>query len=50
MSADGGLYRAAELMATHGISDLIAVQPETGFSVGVVSALGLTAVAASGPR
>ena len=50
VSADEGLHRAVELMATHGIGDLIAVQPETGFSVGVVSALGLTAVAASSPR
>ena len=49
VSADDSLHRAAELMATHGISDLIAVQPETGFPVGVVSALGLTAVAASQP-
>ncbi len=47
---DEGLARAAELMATHGVSHLIAVQPETGAPVGVVSALGLTAVAAANPR
>ena len=48
--SDASLRDAADLMARHGVSHLIAVQPETGQPVGVVSALGLTTVAASSPR
>lgn len=48
--SDASLHAAAGLMAEHGVSHLVAVQPETGDPVGVVSALGLTTVAASSPR
>jgi len=48
--ANASLHEAAEVMAGHGVSHLIAVQPETDQPVGVVSALGLTMVAASSPR
>jgi CBS domain-containing protein len=47
IAADASLREAAEVMAGHGISHLVAVQPETGQPVGVISALGLTTVAAS---
>jgi crotonyl-CoA carboxylase/reductase len=47
--ADEPLERAAELMSAHQVGHLIAVQPETGRPVGVISALGLAnVVAASG--
>jgi CBS domain-containing protein len=44
------LKEAAAIMSQHRVSHLIAVQPETGDPVGVVSALGLMTVAASSPR
>lgn len=46
--ADETLERAAELMSEHQVSHLMAVQPETGRPVGVISALGLAAVVAAG--
>lgn len=48
--SDASLRDAADLMARHGVSHLVAVQPETDQPVGVVSALGLTTVAAGSPR
>jgi CBS domain-containing protein len=48
--SDASLHEAAGVMAEHRVSHLIAVQPETGDPVGVVSAMGLTTVAASSPR
>lgn len=42
------LARAAQLMSEHGVSHLMAVQPETGRPVGVISALGLATVLAAG--
>jgi CBS domain-containing protein len=44
--SDAGLHQAAKTMAEHNVSHLIAVQPETGQPVGVISALGLAAAAA----
>jgi CBS domain-containing protein len=48
VSAGESLARAAELMAQNQVSHLIATQPETGHPVGVISALGLTVVLATG--
>lgn len=42
------LRRAAEVMAEHGITHLIAVQPETGRPAGMISARGLAAALAQG--
>lgn len=42
------LTRAAEVMAEHGITHLIAVQPETGRPAGMISARGLAAALALG--
>ena len=42
------LGRAAELMAEHGVTHLIAVQPETGRPAGMISARGLAAALAYG--
>jgi CBS domain-containing protein len=47
---NASLREAAAIMSQHGVSHLIAVQPETGDPVGVVSALGLMTVAACSPR
>jgi CBS domain-containing protein len=46
--ADESLERAAKLMDEHRVSHLMAVQPETGRPVGVISALGLATVVAAG--
>lgn len=48
VAADESLERAAELMAEHRVSHLMAVQRETGRPVGVISALGLATVVAAG--
>ena len=48
--SNANLRDAADVMARHGVSHLIAVQPETDQPVGVVSALGLMTVAAIGPN
>jgi CBS domain-containing protein len=45
--ANETLVEAARLMSEHDVSHLIAVQPETGRPVGVISALSLAAVAAA---
>lgn len=42
------LGRAAELMAEHGVTHLIAVQPDTGRPAGMISARGLAGVLAYG--
>lgn len=44
------LGRAAELMAEHRVTHLIAVQPDTGRPAGMISARGLAAVLAYGRR
>jgi CBS domain-containing protein len=41
VAADETLERAAQLMAEHEIHHLVALQPETGRPVGVISTLGL---------
>jgi CBS domain-containing protein len=46
VAADESLVHAAQLMAEHGVSHLLAVQPETGRPVGVISALGIANVIA----
>jgi CBS domain-containing protein len=46
VASNESLVRAAQLMAEHGISHLLAVQPETGRPVGVISALGIANVIA----
>jgi CBS domain-containing protein len=46
--ANESLERAAELMAEHGITHLIAVQPETDQPVGMISARGMAAALAYG--
>lgn len=46
--ANESLERAAQLMSEHRVSHLMAIQPETGRPVGVISALGLASVVASG--
>jgi CBS domain-containing protein len=48
VNANESLERAAELMSEHRVSHLMAVQPETGRPVGVISALGLATVIAAG--
>ena len=40
------LGRAAELMAEHGVTHLIAVQPDTGQPAGMISARGIAAALA----
>jgi CBS domain-containing protein len=47
VAADETLERAAQLMTEHEVSHLLAVQPETGQPVGVISALGIAAVLAA---
>jgi CBS domain-containing protein len=42
------LEAAAELMAEHGVTHLVVVQPETNQPVGVISARGLAASLAGG--
>jgi CBS domain-containing protein len=46
--ANATLERAAQLMAEHQVSHLMAIQPDTGRPVGVISALGLATVVAAG--
>jgi crotonyl-CoA carboxylase/reductase len=46
--ADESLDHAAQLMAEHEITHLVAVQPETGQPIGVISALGIAAALAGG--
>jgi CBS domain-containing protein len=46
VEANESLVKAAQLMADHGVSHLVAVQPETGRPVGVISALGIANVIA----
>ena len=46
--ANESLVAAAKLMAEHRCTHLLAVQPETGRPVGVVSALGIASVIAAG--
>jgi CBS domain-containing protein len=48
IASSESLRRAAELMSEHGVSHLVAVQPETGRPAGMISARGLAAVLASG--
>jgi CBS domain-containing protein len=48
VSSGESLARAAELMAEHGVTHLIAVQPDTGQPAGVISARGIAAALASG--
>jgi CBS domain-containing protein len=45
---DETLERTAQLMAEHGATHVLAVQPSTGHPVGVISALGLAAALARG--
>jgi CBS domain-containing protein len=47
VAADEPLERAAQLMSAHQVGHLIAVDPDTGRPVGVISALGLASVVAS---
>ena len=49
IASDDSLRRAAEEMDRHGVSHLVAVQPDSGHPVGVISALGLAAAAAATP-
>lgn len=44
--ANETLERAAQVMSEHHVNHLLAVQPETGRPVGLISALGLAAVIA----
>lgn len=46
--SDEPLQRAAELMAEHGVTHLIATQPDSNDPVGVVSARGIAAALAYG--
>jgi CBS domain-containing protein len=48
IDSDEPLTRAAELMAEHGVTHLIAVEPGTARPVGVISARGIAAVLAYG--
>jgi CBS domain-containing protein len=48
VAADEPLERAARLMAEHGISHLVVIQPHSGNAVGVLSALDLAGVLAWG--
>jgi CBS domain-containing protein len=48
IDSDAPLSRAAELMAEHGTTHLVAVQPGTDQPVGVIGASGLAAVLAWG--
>jgi CBS domain-containing protein len=48
VTANEPLAAAAKLMAEHRCTHLVAVQPETGRPVGVVSALGIASVIAAG--
>jgi CBS domain-containing protein len=48
IASSESLRRAAELMSEHGVSHLVAVQPETGRPAGMISARGLAAALASG--
>ena len=44
--SDESLERAAKLMAEHGVTHLIAVQPDTDRPAGMISAHGITAALA----
>jgi CBS domain-containing protein len=46
--SDESLARAAKLMAEHGVTHLIAVQPETDRPAGMISARGIAAALAYG--
>ena len=46
--SDESLKRAAELMAEHGVTHLIAVQPDTDRPAGMISARGIAAALAYG--
>ena len=46
--SDESLERAAKLMAEHGVTHLIAVQPDTERPAGMVSAQGIAAALAYG--
>jgi CBS domain-containing protein len=48
IASDQPLEAAAELMAEHGVTHLVVVQPETSQPVGVISARGLAAALAHG--
>jgi CBS domain-containing protein len=48
VAADDSLARAAQLMAEHGVSHLVVIQPHSGHPVGVLSALDLAGVLAWG--
>jgi CBS domain-containing protein len=48
VAADESLERAAQLMAEHQVSHLVVIQPHPGHPVGVLSALDLAGVLASG--
>jgi CBS domain-containing protein len=48
IDSDASLDRAAKLMAEHGVTHLVAVQPGTDRPVGVIGASGLAAVLAWG--
>lgn len=48
VAADDSLQHAARLMAEHGISHLVVIQPHSGHPVGVLSALDLAGVMAWG--
>jgi CBS domain-containing protein len=48
ISPEDQLWRAARLMAEHGVSHLVVVQPETGQPVGVLSTLDIAGVLAWG--
>ena len=48
VSPDDGLGRAARLMADHGVSHLVVVQPHSGQPVGVLSTLDIAGVLAWG--
>jgi CBS domain-containing protein len=47
--SDESLQRAAELMSEHGVTHLIAVQPDTGRPAGMISARTIAAALAYGP-
>ncbi len=48
IASDESLDRAARMMAEHGVSHLIAVQPDTGRPAGMISARGIAAAVAYG--
>ena len=50
VAADDPLDRGAKLMAEHGISHLVVIQPHSGHPVGVLSALDIAGVMAWGGK